>query len=201
MLLMKHSPWFYCQYVLRQLFLQYELACVDIAYWLFGFKMVALRTSRLSPDATVRVLSKYGAQIGRNTVICNGLIIHNAQDSFRNLCIGSNCHIGRDCFIDLREKVLICDFSVVSMRTTIITHTDVYHSDAFSKIQTGAKNVHIGEHVYIGAGSTILMGVIIGGHTVIGASSLVNKSIESNCVASGVPVKVKKVFIDEEKLS
>lgn len=44
--------------------------------------------------------------------------------------------------------------------------------------------------MFIGAGSQILYDVTIGDNVIIGAGSLVNKSIPGGTVAAGVPCKV-----------
>ena len=62
-----------------------------------------------------------------------------------------------------------------------------------------AKPIHIGNNVWIGAGSTILAGVSIGDNTVIGAGSVVTKPIPSGVVAVGVPCRVVRKITDEEK--
>lgn len=48
----------------------------------------------------------------------------------------------------------------------------------------------IGKNCFIGCRSTILPNVNIGDNVIIGANSLVNRDIPSNCVASGVPCKI-----------
>jgi acetyltransferase-like isoleucine patch superfamily enzyme len=53
------------------------------------------------------------------------------------------------------------------------------------------KSIIIEDDVWIGANCTILGGVRIGAHSVIGAQSLVNRSIPPYSVAYGVPCKVK----------
>lgn len=54
------------------------------------------------------------------------------------------------------------------------------------------REVHIGNNVWIGAGSIIMPGVTIGDNTVIGAGSVVTKDIPSNVVAVGNPCKVMR---------
>lgn len=52
--------------------------------------------------------------------------------------------------------------------------------------------IRIGNNVWIGANCTILPGVEIGDNTVIGAGSVVTKSIPSHSIAVGNPCKVIK---------
>lgn len=56
--------------------------------------------------------------------------------------------------------------------------------------------IKIGNNVYIGINSTILPGVIIGDNVIVGAGSIVTKSLESNYVYAGIPAKKIKT-IDE----
>lgn len=57
---------------------------------------------------------------------------------------------------------------------------------------TKGKPINIGNHVWIGANSTILPEVSIGNNVIIGANSLVNKNIPDNSIAVGNPCKVIK---------
>ncbi len=59
------------------------------------------------------------------------------------------------------------------------------------------KECRIGNDVWIGCNSTILRGVTIGDGAVIGANSLVNKSIPPYAIAVGNPAKIIKYRFDE----
>lgn len=51
-------------------------------------------------------------------------------------------------------------------------------------------NMHVGNRVWIGAGSVILPGVTIGDNSVIGAGSVVTKDIPSGVIAVGNPCRM-----------
>ena len=55
-----------------------------------------------------------------------------------------------------------------------------------------AKPIKVGNNVWIGGNVCVMPGVTIGYNVVIGAGSVVNKDIPSNCVAVGNPCKVIK---------
>lgn len=50
----------------------------------------------------------------------------------------------------------------------------------------------VGDNVYISTGVIVLGPVTIGNNVIIGAGSVVNKDIPSNCVVAGVPAKIIK---------
>ena len=60
----------------------------------------------------------------------------------------------------------------------------------------------VGSDVYIGIRSIILPGVVIGNRCIIGAGSVVSRSIPDNSVAAGVPARVIKstdVYLEQMK--
>lgn len=66
------------------------------------------------------------------------------------------------------------------------------HDDSI-RVYTGFSRVgriDIGDRVFVGANSTILMNTKIGNDVVIGAGSVVTKDIPDNCVVAGVPAKI-----------
>lgn len=62
-----------------------------------------------------------------------------------------------------------------------------------------AKPITIGNNVWIGAHATILAGVEIGDNTVVGAGSVVTKSLPGNVVAAGVPCRVMREISEADK--
>ena len=61
------------------------------------------------------------------------------------------------------------------------------------------KSVHIGENVWVGAGTVIVSGVTIGKNSVIGAGSVVVKDIPENVVAVGNPCRVLREIGEHDR--
>lgn len=170
-----------------------------LRFWLLktllGFDAANIFLQRLDKASIQFVLIKNGASIGENCDIETGLTFHNCTD-YSNLIIGSNCHIGKNCFFDLRGKVVIEDNVVISMQNTFVTHQDMNKS--------GLKEIHpatygdiiVRINSYIGANATILQGVIINDFAIIAAGSVVVKDVAEYTMVGGVPAKfIKKIDI------
>jgi acetyltransferase-like isoleucine patch superfamily enzyme len=54
--------------------------------------------------------------------------------------------------------------------------------------------VYIDDNVWLGLNSLILKGVTIGKNTVVGANSVVTKSLPANVIAAGNPARVLHVL-------
>jgi acetyltransferase-like isoleucine patch superfamily enzyme len=158
-------------------------------YLLIGNSSAFLYLERVSKRSVVHILRLFGASIGKKCSIQTGLVFHNCSN-FKNLTIGDNCHIGKQCFFDLRGCITIKNNVVVSMQTTFLTHQDFYVSSLNKKFPSKKGDIIINSHSYIGARSTILMGVTVGEKSIIGANSLVNKNVVEKTMVGGVPAKI-----------
>jgi len=49
---------------------------------------------------------------------------------------------------------------------------------------------HVGNNVYISSGAVLMGNVKIGNNVIIGANSVVTKSIPDNCIVGGIPAKI-----------
>ena len=76
----------------------------------------------------------------------------------------------------------------------LITDTDAHPMDYMARRNTneGTKSapIVIEDDVWIGAHSVVLKGVTIGARSIIGAGSVVTRSIPADCVAAGNPCRV-----------
>lgn len=120
-------------------------------------------------DTKVFVLKLMGVKIGKNTKIYTS--VSNFDTFFPHLIeIGSNCAISKE--------------------TLLITHdySRNFPTEGFGSMTKG--KVIIGDNTFIGMRTIILPGVTVGNNVIVGAGSLVTKSIPDNMVAAGNPAKV-----------
>jgi acetyltransferase-like isoleucine patch superfamily enzyme len=155
---------------------------------MIGFENANTFLRRLDKNSMIPILKRNGAKIGNNCDIEAPLIFHNCLD-YSNLIIGNNCHIGKNCFFDLRGKVIIEDNVIISMQTTFITHQDVNKSDLRSIYPAKQDNILIKNDSFIGANSTILKGVVVGIFSFVAAGGVVVNNVEPHTLVGGVPAK------------
>lgn len=99
--------------------------------------------------------------------------------------IGKNVFIGMKCYLDDLEpqSTKIEDDVTISYGCYFALH-GIMQKHSF---------IHIKKSVYIGMHSTVIAdeeGITIGENSIIGAASLVNKSLPDNVTAAGVPAKI-----------
>jgi acetyltransferase-like isoleucine patch superfamily enzyme len=71
------------------------------------------------------------------------------------------------------------------------------HGAAVAEL-SGARNIHIGNNVWIGFDACILPGVVIGDGAVIGAKSVVFSDVPAYAVAAGNPARVIRMLSPEQ---
>ena len=112
--------------------------------------------------------------------------------------IGEGTWIGPFAVIDGSGGLEIGKNCDISCGVNIYTHSTVKRCIANKKFNPdGTVNreliekqpTKIGNHTFIGANATILMGTTIGNHCVIGAGSVITKDIPDFTIVAGVPAK------------
>lgn len=144
------------------------------------------------------ILKKLLGKVGKNVGI--GVLFY--CDHGKSIFIGDDVIVGLNCtFVDNAE-IHIGNRVMIAPNVQIYTAShptlpqerliDNWEGVSPTYFRTYAKPVIIEDNVWIGGGAIILPGVTIGKNAVIGAGSVVNKSIPENCVAAGNPCKVIK---------
>lgn len=106
--------------------------------------------------------------------------------------IADNVNIGQDCHITLAERIEIEENVVCTARVTITDISHITDDKSLGVLRQGiiTKPVKICEGAFIGVNATILPGVTIGKHAVIGANSVVTKDVPDYATVAGVPAKI-----------
>lgn len=109
--------------------------------------------------------------------------------------INMNCTFLDDNIISIGSNVLIAPNVQLYTAThpveageRFVEDWDEHSGDLF--FRTKALPITIGNYVWIGGGAIVLPGVTIGDNCVIGAGSVVTKSIPANSVAAGNPCRI-----------
>lgn len=113
-----------------------------------------------------------GAKVGEGTFFYDIKSHPVDETSLAYIEIGRNCRITRGAFI------LAHDYSYAVLRP-------VYHN-----MVCKAGVTKIGDNVFLGINSLVLMGATIGDNVVVGAGSVVSGNIPPNVVIGGNPAKI-----------
>lgn len=167
-----------------------------------GFKHIG-KNVKISDKASIYNCGQI--EIGDNSRIDDFCVISG------KIKIGRNVHIAPFCLVAGGEKGIIFeDFSGLAYQVQVFTQSDDYSGrtltnptipDEYKK--EIKKEVIIGKHSIVGAGSIIMPGVTLAEGTSVGAMSLVLKSTEPWGIYVGNPAKRlkdrKKELLELEK--
>ena len=191
--------------IIRKIYSYWDrMSCIVVGYYLrsvgisvgknikaYGFPQLSLfkgAVVRIGDNVTLRSRCR-GNAIGINHRIV--LTTHSAQARIE---IGN--HVGMSGgAICCREHIKIGDNTLLGANT-IIADSDMHPVEPENRRYNNnpedipSKPVNIGKNVWIGADVFVCKGVSIGDNSVIGAMSVVTRSIPENCIAAGNPARI-----------
>lgn len=166
------------------------LRCLQLFYMKKGKNSVIYRSVRKD------IVPFNGFSLGRSSVIEDYTIINNAVGE---IIIGNHTRIGMGNTII--GPVMIGN-NVILAQNIVISALNHNFEDVLMTInQQGVvtDQITIENNVWIGANSSILAGVSIGEHVVVGAGSVVTKDIPPYCVVVGNPARILKEYDHKEQ--
>lgn len=128
--------------------------------------------NKASSDDYINSLKSKGAAIGA------GVKIYSPNHTFIDEMFPFMLSIGDNVNITSGVHILNHDYSWSVLKSK------------YSMVLGGVGKVSIGNNVFIGVNSIILMNTEIGDNVIVGAGSVVHGKIPSNCVIAGSPAKV-----------
>ncbi len=125
---------------------------------------------RLGEDGTVHI---------GNSVTCTG-------NAFISAAEGATVKIGDDCMLAMGVTLRADDAHPIF---------DIHSGKRINP----SRDIAIGNHVWLGQGSAILGGAVVGDGCVVGTGGVLKSAIPNNCIAVGVPAKVIRKDIAWER--
>lgn len=147
------------------------------------YQMLKQLFGRIGENVCVDI--DFHCEYGRN-ILCGDRVIINMNCTF----VDNNIiEIGDDVLIASNVQLYTATHSI-RLRERVVEQWRPGHEIC----HTFARPIKIGDGVWIGGGAIVLPGVTIGEHSVIGAGSVVTRSIPPDCVAVGNPCRVIKTI-------
>ncbi len=127
---------------------------------------------------------------------------YHGQTFKPNLTIGKGVSFNYRCHISVINEVTIEDHVMFGSNVLVTDSSHGIIDKSILMIPVSERklfskgSVRICENVWLGENVCVMPGVTIGRNSIIGAGSIVTKSIPENCLAVGNPAKVIKFFGD-----
>jgi len=117
-----------------------------------------------------------------------------------NIEIGNNFYSNHNLVILDCAKVTFGDNVFIAPNCGFYTASHPLDKEERNEVIVVAKPIKVGNNVWIGGNVTVLPGVEIGDDTIIGAGSVVTKSIPEGVIAVGNPCRVVRKITEEDKM-
>lgn len=165
---------------------------VDPTAQIIGLSHISIgRNFHAGPYLRLEAISKYRQQTFNPRIIIGDDVIFN-----------DFVHIGATCHVEIGNNVLMASKIYIS------DHNHGFYageeqsdpeSPPIRRLLDGNRKVIIEENVWLGESVSVLPGVTIGRGSIIGANSVVSRSIPPHSIAVGSPAQVVKRFDAESK--
>ncbi|RMD61073.1 MAG: acyltransferase [Alphaproteobacteria bacterium] len=147
---------------------------------------------------------KYGAKISPHAEVelspnltfgpgCTVSSFTKMKASDGPLTIGARCGFATGCFISPGAKGIVIGDNLVCGPNSVITSSNYIYEklDVHPEDQGhSSKGVRIGRNVWLGAGTIVLDGSVLGDNTIVVANSLINRRYPPNVILQGNPAKI-----------
>jgi len=165
--------------------------------WINSFIVLKLKCSGMKIGkgtilSNVYLTWPHQVKLGNNSLIEHGVYFHydGVYGTGPSIIIGDNVFIGNYTEFNITDTIIVGDNCLIASGCKFIDHSHGYEYSQLINLQISSeKAINIGEDVWLGCNVIVLKGVTIGKGAIVGASSLVNKSIPPYEIWAGVPAK------------
>jgi acetyltransferase-like isoleucine patch superfamily enzyme len=131
----------------------------------------------------------------------NVKIFHNVEVSYGyNLTVEDNCTIHKNVLLDDRGEIIIHEGSSVSDYANIYSHSHDLNDGMIVENHT----TEIGPKARVTYHATVLSGVRVGEHGIVGSMGVASKNVEPFNIVGGIPakpIKVKSIAPEEIRMA
>ncbi|MBX9749762.1 MAG: hypothetical protein K5Q68_09130 [Roseococcus sp.] len=156
--------------------------------------MIRIGASNVSKTASLDVTRGGVIEIGDGCEVRHHAVLEVIGKYNGRITIGNNCVIGICNWLQGAGNISIGDDVIIGPYSCIVSSSHIYDNPdiPIARQPLALGEVVIEDDVWIGASCTILSGVRIGAHSIIGANSLVSSDIPPYSIAVGSPARVIK---------
>lgn len=134
-----------------------------------------------------RLIGILGASIASGVRIRGGGRFEGGRIS-----VGKRCFINRGCYFDATGSIRLGRDVTVGHGVALVTASHAVGGPHSRAGEVTARDVSVGDGVWIGANAIILPGVTIGAGSIIAAGAVVTRDVPDNVLVAGNPAVFKK---------
>ena len=156
------------------------------------FRLIGMKVGKGTLLSNSHLTWPHQVKLGNNCLIEHDVCFHydGIYSDGPSIIIGNNVFIGNCTEFNITDNIIVGDNCLIASGCRFIDHSHGYEYGQFINLQISSeKAINIGEDVWLGCNVIVLKGVTIGKGAIVGASSLVNKSIPPYEIWGGVPAK------------
>lgn len=179
------------------------------SYWIlfdfaaYGRNTIIYRLQAYTGGKYIRIGNN--CSIGRNTTLTawdrhNNSVFNPSIIIGDNVSIGAGAHISCVNNIEIRDNVLIGKLVTLVDNSHGKINVEEINTAPHARQLFSSGSIIIENNVWIGDKVSILSGVTIGKNSIVGANSVVTKSVPKNCVVAGAPAKVIRTLKEKNEI-
>lgn len=156
------------------------------------FKLAGMRVGTNTRLPELKVTWPHQVAIGNKCRLEHGIYFHydGIYSPGPSITIGDHSFIGNNCEFNISQSIEIGANALIAAGCRFIDHDHNFESGQLIRVQKCSEGkITIGQDVWLGCHVVVLKGITIGDGAIVGAGSIVTKSIPANEIWVGVPAK------------
>lgn len=135
--------------------------------------------------------------IGKDSVLA---IVYERPEPGPMISIGNGVWMNKRCYISAANEIVIGDYAIFAPNVYLADSAYEYREIGVPIMKQGlcsvTNRIEIGAHSWLGINAVVYGNVNIGKGCVVGANSVVTKSVPDYCVVGGQPAQVLRAYDD-----